>query len=270
MNKTNREKKLYKHRGILTIEMSILTFFLFFIMLLLCSLLYMVHIKESVRTALSEAAKSYSTEIYIASKLFKASGVDTVAGALRERASAELGFDVNPANLLSDVIFSSMLRARCYQKLGSSKGVKPPWMLRDMDIQTSATENSLYIKSRVPLKLPVLSLFKPDFELDIRVVEAARGAGVALSGSTKTESGKGDSDKELVICASSLSTKNKNPVYHDKKCFGRTFENKMTSLTVKNADITKGDDGKISYGGRVYSYCYFCSKNLIQKGKEDE
>lgn len=260
-----------KKKALLTIELSLLTGLILTLMLFFISLIYLIHIKESVRNAMSEAAKSYSTEIYLYSKLNQDLGLDGLGSQLNSRASKELGLQVNLTELASEALFSNLLERKCYSILGFQGHEPPFWLDGRIRVKVKAKSNQLYITSRLAVKLPVLSLFLKNIELEIKNVEAARGAEIALTGlSTQAEAEKNGGDRCLVLCQNSLNNDNPHPVYHDSKCFGRLWEKEENSVIIDKAKARIDGNGDLHYEGRVYHYCQSCKMKRTMEGQKDE
>lgn len=260
-----------KKRGLLTIELTLLISLLLTIMLFFASLIYLIHIKESVRNAMSEAAKSLSTELYIYSKLSQDTELSALSSAINDRASEELGFRLNLSELASKELLSHLLGRKAYKNLGLDPYNPPFWMAGRIEVEAEALSHSLYITTRIPIRLPVLSLFLKDMSLEVKNVEAARDAEKALTGTI--DSGDGDDGADggtIVICAYSLSGKSKKPVYHDSKCFGRLWEREEDSLLLDRAEVIIDENRDINYEGKTYHYCDLCRINREKEGLKNE
>lgn len=259
-----------KKRGLLSLELSLLTSLILTLMLFFTSLIYLIHIKESVRNAISEAAKSFSTEIYVYTKLSQDVELGTLSSAINDKASKEIGININLTELASEAGFSYLLERETYKRLGFQRDEPPFWLDGRIDVETKARSNNIYITTRVPVKLPVLSLFLKDMELEIRNVEAARGAEIALTGISEAGSKEKKENRSLVICANSLDHKNDKPVYHDKKCFGRLWEKEENSLQLYADEVSIDRKGDLNYKGRIYHYCKLCQSMKNKEGNKDE
>lgn len=259
-----------KKRGLLSLELALLTSLLVTILLFFSSLLYMIHIKESVRQAISETVKSYSTAVYVYSKLSHDMDMNQLSSAINDRAAKEIGMNLNLSAMASEQAFAYLIERKCYENLGFKREHPPFWLKGKIDVEVRAQHHALYISTRVPIKLPVLSLFLKNIVLEIRNVEAARGAEKALCSDKEGLNLDKQEEGYVVICAYSLNKKNPHPVYHDRQCFGRWMEKSENSMTLNKSEVSTERNGDLIYKDRVYYYCKHCKSLRAKEEAKDE
>lgn len=261
---------IHKKRGLLSLELALLSSLLLTILLFFSSLLYLIHIKEGVRNAISEAVKSYSTEVYIYSKLSQDLDMDSLSGAINGRVAKEIGLNLNLSAMASEQAFAYLIERKCYENLGFKREHPPFWLAGKIDVEVKARHHSLYLSTQVPIKLPVLSLFLKEIKLEVKNVEAARGAEKALCSDQENLNLDKGEEGYIVICAYSLNKKNPHPVYHDRLCFGRWMEKSENSITLDKSKLELDKNGDLSYQGRVYYYCKHCKSLRAKEETKDE
>lgn len=247
-------RQIQKKSGSLSLEFALLLPLLFTFFMTMFSLVYSVNIKAEIDRGVGKALEDLSSEIYLSSKLLKDSSLLKEINEIIEPLNEYLGLKINLSKILTEELIKTRIRQKTYAYLGGKS--KLFWMKGQMNFDLAYSSNTLIVKSKSNIKLPVLNAIMGEIRFERTHIQAARGIDRLL----EDGDGKNNGTMSITICEYSHSGKSASPVFHTKKCMGRKKEKseKSISFQIPKEDISK--DGKILYRGKSYRYCKFCKK----------
>ncbi len=253
-------KKIFKenkNKGILSIEFALILPILISVFLLALSFIYLVNIELKINRGINSALEDISKEIYLYSKLEEDIDVLNEINILNKTINEFLGEDINIAKKINQEILKNRIRKKTYYYMNINDS-KPFWLKDELEFDISYASNSIIVRTDCKIHLPIIESFIGGLNYSQNNVQAARGVEKFFESIINSEEDDGEKVK-ITISKHSYSGNNKDPVYHDKNCWGIKASNPKTNIEFK-IDKDNIVNGKLIYHGKSYRYCKYCKK----------